>query len=39
LLTNKSDTSVKKYLAKFAEIGLLQVEGKNKGTKYSINKK
>ena len=38
LLTNKSDISVKKYLAKFAEIGLLQVEGKNKGRKYKINK-
>jgi len=38
LLTNKSDVSVKKYLAKFAEIGLLQVEGKNKGRKYKINK-
>jgi Fic family protein len=33
-LTNKSDISVKKYLAKFAEIGLLQIEGKNKGRKY-----
>jgi Fic family protein len=39
LLTNKSDISVKKYLAKFAEIGLLQVEGKNKGRKYIINRK
>ena len=39
LLTNKSDVSVKKYLAKFAEIGLLQVEGKNKGRKYRIPKK
>jgi len=38
LLTNKSDISVKKYLAKFAEIGLFQVEGKNKGRKYKINK-
>jgi Fic family protein len=37
LLTNKSDISVKKYLAKFAKIGLLQVEGKNKGRKYKIN--
>jgi Fic family protein len=39
LLTNKSDISVKKYLAKFVEIGLLQVEGKNKGRKYIINRK
>ncbi|MCL2131289.1 MAG: hypothetical protein FWH36_02350 [Lentimicrobiaceae bacterium] len=39
LLTNKSDISVKKYLAKFTEIGLLQMEGKNKGRKYKINKK
>jgi Fic family protein len=38
LLTNKSDVSVKKYLAKFAELGLLQVEGKNKGRKYIIRK-
>jgi predicted HTH transcriptional regulator len=34
LLTNKSDISVKKYFAKFVELGLLQVEGKNKGRKY-----
>jgi len=39
LLTGKSDISVKKYLSKFAEIGLLQIEGKNKGRKYKINKK
>jgi Fic family protein len=39
LLTNKSDVSVKKNLAKFVEIGLLQVEGKNKGRKYKINNK
>ena len=39
LLTNKSDISVKKYLARFAEIGILQIEGKNKGRKYTINKK
>ena len=38
LLTNKSDISVKKYFAKFVEIGLLQVEGKNKGRKYTIRK-
>jgi len=36
LLTNKSDSSVKKYFAKFVEIGLLRVEGKNKGRKYLI---
>jgi len=39
LLTNKSDSSVKKYFAEFVELGLLQVEGKNKGRKYRINKK
>ncbi|HNQ66736.1 MAG TPA: Fic family protein [Bacteroidales bacterium] len=38
LLTNKSDISVKKYLAKFVELGLLEVEGKNKGRKYKIKK-
>jgi Fic family protein len=37
LLTNKSDVSVKKYLAKFVEIGILKVEGKNKGRKYLID--
>ncbi|MDR1022103.1 MAG: Fic family protein [Prevotellaceae bacterium] len=39
LLTNKSGISVKKYLAKFVEIDVLKVEGKNKGRKYLINKK
>jgi Fic family protein len=39
LLANKSDISVKKYFAKFAELGLLQIEGKNKGRKYKINRK
>ena len=39
LLANKSDISVKKYFAKFVEIGLLQVEGKNKGRKYKIRNK
>jgi len=39
LLTNKSDISVKKYFAKFVELGLLEVEGKNKGRKYKISKK
>lgn len=38
-LTGKSDISFKQYLAKFVEIGLLQVEGKNKGKKYKICKK
>jgi len=37
LLTNKSDVSVKKYFAKCVELGLLRVEGKNKGRKYKIN--
>jgi len=36
LLTNKSDVSVKKYFAKFVEIGILKIEGKNKGRKYTI---
>ena len=39
LLTNKSDVSVKKYFARFVTLELLQVEGKNKGRKYNINKK
>jgi len=39
LLTNKSDVSVKKYFAKFVELELLKLEGKNKGRKYKINKK
>lgn len=39
LFTNKSDVSVKKYFAKFVEIGILKVEGKNKGRKYIINRK
>ena len=38
LLTNKSDISVKKYLARFVELGLLRAEGENKGRKYIINK-
>ena len=38
LLTNKSDISVKKYFAKFVKIGLLKVEGNNKGRKYRVNK-
>ena len=38
LLTNKSDVSVKKYLAKYVELGLLEVDGKNKGRKYKITK-
>jgi Fic family protein len=38
LLTNKSGSSVKKYLARFAALGLLQTEGENKGRKYTINK-
>jgi Fic family protein len=38
LLTNKSDVSVKKYLAKFVELSILKVEGKNKGRKYVIEK-
>jgi Fic family protein len=39
LLTNKSDNSVKKYLAKYVEAGFLKVEGKNKGRKYLMNKR
>ncbi|MDR2823581.1 MAG: hypothetical protein LBB41_00105 [Prevotellaceae bacterium] len=38
LLTNKSDISVKKYFAKFVELGILKKEGQNKGRKYIINK-
>jgi Fic family protein len=38
LLTHKSDVSVKKYFAKFVEIGILRVEGRNKGRKYLINR-
>jgi predicted HTH transcriptional regulator len=34
LLTSKSDVSVKKYFAKFVELGLLKAEGENKGRKY-----
>jgi Fic family protein len=37
LLTNKSDVSVKQYFAKFVELGILKIEGKNKGRKYLIN--
>jgi predicted HTH transcriptional regulator len=39
LLTNKSDISAKKYFAKFVEVGILKIEGKNKGRRYTINKK
>ena len=37
-LTNKSDVSVKKYLARFVEIGILTVEGRNKGRKYMLKR-
>jgi hypothetical protein len=30
---------VKKYFARFAELGILQIEGKNKGRKYLIRGK
>jgi Fic family protein len=36
LLTNKSDASVKKYLAKFVELGLLEAVGENRGRKYKL---
>lgn len=36
LITGKSDTSVKKYLAKFVKMGLLEAVGENKGRKYKI---
>ncbi|MDR0970884.1 MAG: Fic family protein [Bacteroidales bacterium] len=39
LITNKSDVSVKKYLTKLVEVGILKIEGKNKGRKYLINQK
>jgi Fic family protein len=38
LLTGKSEVSVKKYLARFFELGLLRVEGRNKGRKYLLPK-
>lgn len=38
LWAKKSDISVKKYFAKFVEIGLLLVEEKNKGRKCTANK-
>jgi predicted HTH transcriptional regulator len=38
LLTNKSAESIKKYLSKFAEMGILKQEGKNKGRKYLISR-
>jgi Fic family protein len=38
LLTNKSPTSVKKYLVKFSQMGLLEAVGENKGRKYKIAK-
>ncbi|MDR2063647.1 MAG: Fic family protein [Candidatus Nomurabacteria bacterium] len=38
LLTNKSDVSVKQYLAKFVELGLLDAIGENKGRKYVVKK-
>ncbi len=36
LITGKSEVSVKKYLAKFVKMGLLQAVGNNKGRKYII---
>jgi Fic family protein len=36
LLTNKSPASVKKYLVKFSQMGLLEAVGENKGRKYRI---
>ncbi|MCL2024689.1 MAG: Fic family protein [Coriobacteriia bacterium] len=38
LLTNKSPASVKKYLVKFSQMGLLEAVGENKGRKYRIGK-
>jgi Fic family protein len=38
LLTNKSAESVKKYLAQFVELGLLDAIGENKGRKYVVKK-
>ncbi|MDR2383788.1 MAG: hypothetical protein LBD76_07915 [Prevotellaceae bacterium] len=37
LLTNKSDISVKKHLARFVELGILRVEGKKQGTEIMTN--
>jgi len=36
LLTNKSPASVKKYLVRFSQMGLLEAVGENKGRKYKI---
>jgi Fic family protein len=36
-ITNKSPVSIRKYLAKFVELGILIPEGKNKGRKYRLN--
>ena len=36
VLTNKSSESVKKYLMRFVEIGLLTAEGENKGRIYKL---
>lgn len=38
-LTGKSADSVKKYMSKFVQAGLLLTEGDNKGRKYKLNKK
>jgi len=34
----KVNQKVKKYFAKFVELGLLNIEGKNKGRKYTLNR-
>jgi Fic family protein len=39
LLTNKSDVSVKQYLVKFVQLGLLEAIGTNKGRKYIVKQK
>ena len=36
ILTNRSAESIKKYLARFVELGILQAIGENKGRKYAI---
>ena len=38
ILTNRSAESVKKYLAKFVDLGIMKAVGKNKGRKYTIRR-
>lgn len=38
VLTNRSAESIKKYLARFVELGILQAVGENKGRRYVVYK-